>query len=190
MRKHGAGERHCRRAVVLHQGGWASRNQTREGEGRAATVVQGKRWRRSCCAAQNCVQLAAVQAPVAVTLVQSPPRSSLASVAVFAELVWLQSLLAVEPVPSPFSHRRSRNAHEGAAERVRREWWWVDPPPMLPCRQNLPPWPPELRAELLPLETLLAVSSRSAVSAAGECSLVAGKPLPSRLSESFIAAAA
>ncbi|QHO07704.1 uncharacterized protein DS421_14g466090 [Arachis hypogaea] len=26
---------------------------------------------------------------------------------------------------------------------------------LLPCRQNLPPWPSELRAELLPLETLL-----------------------------------
>ncbi|QHO06802.1 uncharacterized protein DS421_14g457950 [Arachis hypogaea] len=28
-------------------------------------------------------------------------------------------------------------------------------PPLLPCRQNLLPWPPELRAEFLPLETLL-----------------------------------
>ncbi|QHO22461.1 uncharacterized protein [Arachis hypogaea] len=37
---------------------------------------------------------------------------------------------------------------------------------------------------------LLAVSSCSAISAAGERSLVAGKPLPPRLSESFIAAAA
>ncbi|QHN82676.1 uncharacterized protein DS421_20g697850 [Arachis hypogaea] len=50
-------------------------------------VVQGeRRGRRCCCAARNRVQLAAVQAPVAVTIVQSPPRSSLASAAVFAGL--------------------------------------------------------------------------------------------------------
>ncbi|XLR54525.1 hypothetical protein S83_005197, partial [Arachis hypogaea] len=45
-----------------------------------------------------------------ITPVQLPPRNSLASAAVFAGLGWPRSLLAVEPMLSPFSHHQSRDA--------------------------------------------------------------------------------
>ncbi|QHO19656.1 uncharacterized protein DS421_11g330900 [Arachis hypogaea] len=70
-------------------------------------------------------------------------------------------------------------------------WVWVSAPPLpleaaawplLPCRQNLPPWPPELRAEFLPLETLLPPCS-TAVTVTGvfarDCHLgLLTEPLP------------
>ncbi|QHN83377.1 uncharacterized protein DS421_11g337640 [Arachis hypogaea] len=69
--------------------------------------------------------------------------------------------------------------------------FWVSAPPLpleaaawplLPCRQNLPPWPPELRAEFLPLETLLPPCS-TAVTVTGvfarDCHLgLLTEPLP------------